>query len=249
MPEGTTPSTTSTPAAAALTDTLLTSAPAASEAATPDTTSQGKPGEGAKAPGSTSETKAPAKADDKVTDGKDTQEDGKGEGDKGEPEGKPKDGTPEALELKLPEGVQADEQLMTEFKALAQESGLKGPQAQKVVDLYVNALKKQAETSAQLAEKQILGWRDAVKSDEEMGGAAYEKNAALAKRGFEKFATPELKQILNATGLGDHPELVRFCMRIGKSMSEGSYSGGSAPVVGQEKQFPDLYPNTTFSKG
>ena len=38
------------------------------------------------------------------------------------------------------------------------------------------------------------------------------------------FATPELKKALNETGFGNHPELVRLFVKIGKSLSEDSFT-------------------------
>ncbi|MEI6907818.1 peptidase, partial [Klebsiella pneumoniae] len=34
------------------------------------------------------------------------------------------------------------------------------------------------------------------------------------------FGTPELKEYLNGTGLGNHPELVKAFIKVGKAMSE-----------------------------
>ena len=38
------------------------------------------------------------------------------------------------------------------------------------------------------------------------------------------FATPALKAALNETGFGNHPELVRLFVKIGKSLSEDSFT-------------------------
>lgn len=48
---------------------------------------------------------------------------------------------------------------------------------------------------------------------------------------MDKFGSPELKQYLNETGLGNHPELVRIFANIGKAMSEdGLVTGNSGGV-------------------
>ncbi|MEC7472463.1 MAG: hypothetical protein VX946_03765 [Pseudomonadota bacterium] len=41
-------------------------------------------------------------------------------------------------------------------------------------------------------------------------------------KAIEKFGSPELRQVLNDSGLGNHPELVKFCHRIGKAISDDS---------------------------
>ncbi len=45
-------------------------------------------------------------------------------------------------------------------------------------------------------------------------------NVELAKRVVDRFGTDPLKKSLSESGLGNHPELVRLLVRIGKSMSE-----------------------------
>lgn len=129
--------------------------------------------------------------------------------------------------FELPEGVELDEPSANEFKAIAKDLKLPKEGAQKLVDF---AIKRDADRlEAQAAA--VKQWGEQVAADKELGKA---ENQALAKQAIDTFATPELKEILNKTGLGNHPELVRMAYNIGKSISEdkvitGRDGAGSQP--------------------
>lgn len=137
--------------------------------------------------------------------------------------------TPAALELKLPDGFEPNDELLTQFKAHATELGLKSEGAQKLFDLYAGAQAAQAKAQSDAAEAQHKGWLEALKTDKEVGGAQFEANKQTAFKAMVKFGAndPELRELLNS-GLGDHPALVRLMYRVGKSIDEDSISGTSS---------------------
>lgn len=63
-------------------------------------------------------------------------------------------------------------------------------------------------------------WAATVKADKEIGGDKLTANLGVAQRALDTFGTPELKEYLNGTGLGNHPELVKAFIKVGKAMSE-----------------------------
>jgi hypothetical protein len=87
------------------------------------------------------------------------------------------------------------------------------------------------------------------KGDKEFGGDKLSENLGVAKKALDAFGTAELRSLLNQSGLGDHPEVIRFMYRAGKAISEDRFVGG-APAVGKgaPKNFADfadvLYSNT-----
>lgn len=149
------------------------------------------------------------------------------------------------IDVKLPEGVAPDTALIDEFKPLAKEMGLDSPKAQKLVDLFVKAQGAQAEKMQAAVTQQQEQWVTAVKADKEFGGPALDANVKVAMRAIDKFGSPELKSLLNQSGLGNHPELVRFAYRIGKAFAEDSVAGSSsAPTQrNDEAQLRALYPS------
>lgn len=195
-------------------------APAASEPAqaaqqpvssSAETGAQDKPAEGSEK--SASEVKEPGDKGDKPDEGK-----AKTDDKVLKPEG-----APEKYEFKPADGQQIDETALKEFEPIARELNLNQEQAQKFVDLYASKILPQLQQ--QQVEKwtqQTEQWAADVKSDKEIGGDNMTANVGLAQKAFDQFGTPELKEYLNTTGLGNHPEIIRAFMKVGKAMSEDS---------------------------
>lgn len=146
----------------------------------------------------------------------------KPEGEAAKAEAKPE--VPEKYEFKAPEGVDLDSELVTGFEPFAKEIGLSQEQAQKFVDFYAaNILPRIEAREAAQAEQwanTVSEWAETAKKDKEYGGDQFDANLAYAARARDKFGTPELKAVLDQTGIGNHPELIRFFIRAGKSLTD-----------------------------
>jgi hypothetical protein len=139
-------------------------------------------------------------------------------------------GAPEAYaDFTAPEGVQLDA-LAGDFKALAKELNLPQDQAQRVVDLsskLVQQAQQSQQATVQAAHEQ---WRERSRSDKEFGGPKFEENLARAKSTLDAVATPELKHLLAATGLGEHPEVIRHFLKIAPTyLPDTHVPGGMSP--------------------
>ena len=89
----------------------------------------------------------------------------------------------------------------------------------------------------------VKGWVDAAQADTEIGGPNLAQNVAVAKKAMDKFGTPELSKLLDETGLGNHPEIVRAFYRAGKAISEDRFVGGGGPGFGSVDPAKRLFPN------
>jgi len=141
----------------------------------------------------------------------------------------------------MPEGVELDGPAADEFSAIAKELKLSQADAQRVANVAVKMQQQQAETHAAT----VKGWADQCKTDKEFGGDNLEPNMAVARKAIDTFGSPELKALLNSSGLGNHPELVRFAFKAGKAVSEDTFvrSGSRAPTpeLSMEKRlYPDM---------
>lgn len=130
---------------------------------------------------------------------------------------------PESYEFKMPEGVELDKAAADEFQAIAKELKLDQASAQKVADIGAKMAQRQTEAHSKLVES----WVETVKTDKEIGGDKLDQNLAVARKALETFGTPELKDVLNATGLGNHPEVIRAFLKAGKLISEDKFVAGS----------------------
>jgi hypothetical protein len=133
--------------------------------------------------------------------------------------------TPVAIEytdFAIPENVELADGVLDSFKALAKEQGLNQEQAQKFMDLQTNQYTAAKESWA----KTVTDWQESAKSDPEYGQANFEANSLLANQALDKFA-PELKEFLAQSGLGNHPDMIRAFVRIGKSISNDTFVDGA----------------------
>ena len=157
-------------------------------------------------------------------------------------------GAPEKYEFKPVEGRELDSETMSTFAEVAKEAGLTQDAAQKILDRMAPqmAQRQQAQIEAIRSE-----WVEASKTDSEFGGEKIAENLATAKKALDQFGTPELRALLNESGLGNHPEIIRLMYRAGKAISEDTYVGRAASVGGKPapKSFADaaaaLYSNQT----
>lgn len=148
-------------------------------------------------------------------------------------------GAPEKYEpFTAPEGTALDATVMTEFETAARELNLPQDAAQKLIDKMAPVMAKQQ--TAQL-EQLRTDWAAASTSDKEFGGEKLTENLGFARKAMDTFGTPELKTMLNETGLGNHPDVVRFMVRAGKAISEDKIVTGGAPATANRSAAEVLY--------
>jgi hypothetical protein len=135
--------------------------------------------------------------------------------------------------------------MITEYTKFAQESGLSQEAAQKTLDFYVKQEQALAEKYQVSQKDQYAKWLTEAKQDKDIGGSKWDGTIGDAKRAINQFATPELKQILNRTGLGNHKDVISFFAKAGRALAEdklpkgASASGDAAETVPLEVA---LYP-------
>ncbi|HDW1896121.1 TPA: peptidase [Enterobacter hormaechei subsp. oharae] len=197
-------------------------APAPSEQSAPAADAPAPAGEPAKPEGDKPQSGAEGDKpqEDKPADGEKPAEESDDEKQKQE-------GAPEKYEFTAGEGVELDSEALKDFEPVARDLNLTNEQAQKLVDAYPKILAGVQQRQAEAWQKQTEGWAETVKADKEIGGDKLTANLSAAQRALDQFGTPELKEYLNATGLGNHPDLVKTFVKIGKAMSEDGMVDGS----------------------
>ncbi len=185
-------------------------------------------------PGNAKPEDGPAATTEQVT-GSTQQTETKPEGGKpSEPQ------VPESYEFKMPDGVELDKAAADEFSALAKELKLDQATAQKAVDVAAKMAQRQVEQHAALVES----WAEATKTDKEFGGDKLDENLAIARKAMDTFGTPALKELLNSTGLGNNPEVIRAFYKAGKAISEDGLVKGTEKV-GDSDPAKKLFPSMT----
>jgi hypothetical protein len=69
-------------------------------------------------------------------------------------------------------------------------------------------------------------------------GDAYDQNAQLARGAVEAFANEELFDLLETSGLSNHPLVVDFCAKVGRAIAEDEIlgAGGARVMVNTPEQ-------------
>lgn len=145
------------------------------------------------------------------------------------------EGAPESYaDFEMPEGMQLDEAVLGDFSALAKELNLPQDQAQKIVDIASQKLLPawQEQLSNQWKE-QLTGWANESRNDEEIGGSKLPQALHSATKALDAFGTPALREVLETTGIGNHPEMIRFASKIGNSISQDGFVNGESRVAEQ----------------
>lgn len=158
-------------------------------------------------------------------------------------EAKPTD--PVEYDFTPPEGVQFDEEVLGEFKALAQSENLKPEAAKAVADMGAKMLTKWQAAQVNALEKVQAEWVSQVAADEEIGGDTQPEKLAIAALGMKNLASEGLQQLLKDSGLQNHPEVVRMFYREGKRFKQDT----SIPAArgAQKAAAKAFYPNSNHN--
>lgn len=165
----------------------------------------------------------------------DKQSTDKGAGHKGllvaEDESKPEGddagtlGAPEGeYEVKAPEGSVLDSTVMGELGAVAKELNLSPTAVQKLVDRVAPVWQKQGLAHVEKFRKE---WTEQSLADKEFGGNNFDANIKAVNKAYTKFTTPELRTLLEESGLNCHPEVIRHFYRLSKATEDGRYIKGT----------------------
>ena len=153
-------------------------------------------------------------------------------------------GAPESYEFKPPEGHEFDQKVLGVYKDVAKELNLSQDAAQKILEKMTPAM--QAQRMEQMSQIKTE-WAGKASADPEYGGENLQQNLGLARKALDAFGTPELRSLLNESGLGNHPEVIRFMYRSGKAISGDRFVGGSQGNKGKPQSQSDyansLYPS------
>lgn len=137
--------------------------------------------------------------------------------------------------LTLPDGVSFAPEMLEAFKTLAHEINLTQEQAQKLVD-YEASLAARGQADAQEEKRQTLErWAQQTR---ELYGAKLEEEISFALRAADTFGGPDFRALLEDTGLGNHPVIIRMLSGVGRAVGEDAFPGGK-PAAPRDKTFAE----------
>jgi len=154
---------------------------------------------------------------------------------------------PEKYEFKAPEGFSVDEKTVETITPIFKELGISQEGAQKLVDSYAPVIKQQMEAAIESQRQQsqtefkslVKGWEEESKK---ILGTEFDKKIGVMAKVLDKAGTKELRQLLNDTGVGNHPELIKFVLKIGEMISEDSFVEPKTTSISSGPDLNKLYP-------
>jgi hypothetical protein len=175
------------------------------------------------------------------------------EGDEGEA---PEAEVPDQYQLAAPEGLTLDPVAIELATPVFRELGLSNEQANKLMPVAGQF----AQGLLDRHQRQFLGqvqaerkaWLDSARNDPEIGGQQWATSIGTAAKaldalGFGKGSA--FRTLLDESGLGNHPEMIRAFQRVGKAIGEDSFERSSGIHHSKRDRAETLYPEDTPKGG
>ena len=137
------------------------------------------------------------------------------------------------------------------FREFAHDTGLTQDQANNILKLYGDIQEEQEESQQNSLEE--LRTNTTMELQKEWG-KNFDGKMDYAKRAFAQFASPELSQLMDESGMGNHPEMLRVFAKVGELMGEDSLVVGTGLGSSQlspeqaQQEIQALYSDKEFSK-
>ena len=152
---------------------------------------------------------------------------------------------PETYDIKTVDGYELMPDTMEAISPILKKYKITQDGAQELANAHMEIMKKQNEANAAFQKNMIADWVKQIKSDSEFGGVNFDKNMALARKGLkavmpgDKEGDAALKELLDASGMGNHPAMIKAFARVGKLLKEDSVldkgkSSGASSVFNPE---------------
>ena len=157
---------------------------------------------------------------------------------------------PPVFEFVLPEGLTSESERLTEFSAMLgnvtvetkAEAEVMKKFGQQMVDMHIAEMRNAIQMTNQMAEQRYAHtqnelrqqWKDSFLNDPEIGGNRQDtalNSARLAVRSYVTSSTDpvvaqrhmtEFKDLMNTTGIGDHPVMIRLLNNVWAAQREGT---------------------------
>ena len=159
---------------------------------------------------------------------------------------------------KFPEGVQVDETRVGEFnKELAEfardakvEAKLVQGLGQKLIERHVSEIQSVAKTVAEAYNKvwtdQTKSWYEQFVKDPEIGGNRQETTTAAAREFIRKHGgtdeqQAEIRTLMQQTGIGNHPAVIRLFAKANANLAEGKPVIASKPPSAPQSMKQKFY--------
>ena len=130
-------------------------------------------------------------------------------------------------------GFEVDAEMVDKFRSVAHSAGLSGKQAQQLYEWYTANNAEQFEQAVSNAENSLAESEASMRKE---WGRAYDQKMEQALRAVRQFGGEPLVEELNATGLGNNPNLIKaFALAGEKIMGDQQLEGGGSNIMTPEQ--------------
>jgi hypothetical protein len=148
----------------------------------------------------------------------------------------------EPIKLDISKDLGVNEEDLKDFEGLLND--LKDPSVDpsKRASEFIKAYQERSlESFKNAVENTVNDWAEASRKDPEFGGDSFDKNVALAKKALKAVTGDDFFKMLDETGMGSHPEMIRLGVRIGKKMSDGEVFTHSGDTTESKDLLSTIY--------
>lgn len=125
-------------------------------------------------------------------------------------------------DIKAPEGVQVNPEVLNQFKEMAHKNGLLPKQAQGLLDWYT---KYEGQVIAQTKAQKDAAEKQSVEQLKVEWGEGFDKQSKLAQMAVNELGGDEFKKYLGDKGLINDTYLAKVFAKVGKLMGEDKIRG------------------------
>lgn len=145
----------------------------------------------------------------------------------------------DGIQLKNSTFLEQDKELASNLgKAL----GLTNDQARKLLESGDELLTNNLQAKLQ---QNVNMWKAQIAADPELGGSNYETTRTNLARVIKRYASQEALEVLDRSGIGAHPAIVRMLNKMGNDLGqEQRFVQGSQPQAPKKSPLRALYPNS-----
>jgi len=143
-------------------------------------------------------------------------------------------GVPDSYTLTAPEGMSLDPEAVAAATPVLRELGLSNEQANKLVPVAGQFAQGIMDKSnrAILAQVQAdrKAWLDSARADPEIGGRHWDATLNTASRALDALGFARgspFRVLLDESGLGNHPEMIRAFKKVGEAIGEDGFERGN----------------------
>ncbi|MDB5706789.1 MAG: hypothetical protein JWN66_3905 [Sphingomonas bacterium] len=173
-----------------------------------------------------------------------------------EGETEPEAGVPDSYDLAAPEGLTLDPAAIALATPVFRELGLSNEQANRLMPVAGQF----AQGLLDRHNRQMLGqvqadrkaWLDAAQADPEIGGRHWAATIGTAAKALDALGLVKgspFRVLLDESGLGNHPEMIRAFQRVGQAIGEDGFERSSGIHHSKRDRAETLYPEDTPKGG